>query len=92
MKEAKQRQQGLGGDLDVIFIGDGEGGIVCPRQSTFSAIVLINPAEDSAPLSAEAVLERDQKREVHVVGPDGEPLTGVTVEGDGGKRRKRPAC
>jgi hypothetical protein len=33
---------------------------------------------------------RDQKRDVHVVGPNGEPLTGVTVEGDGGDTTKTP--
>ena len=60
------------------------------RQSQYSAIVLVNPAEDSGPLSAEAVLERDQKREVRVLGPDGEPLTGVTAEGDGAETTKTP--
>ena len=48
------------------------------------------PLRIPAPLSAEAVLERDQKREVRVVGPDGEPLTDVTVEGDGAETTKTP--
>ena len=90
MNEAKQRRRGLRGGLDVVFIASGEGGISALAQSTFSAIILINPAEDSPPLSAEAVLERDQKREVHVIGPNGEFVTGVTVEGDSGETTKTP--
>jgi RNA polymerase sigma factor (sigma-70 family) len=87
--EAKQIQPGLGGDATIIFTVHGDG-VAATTQSQFSAIVLVNPAEDSVPLTAEAVLERDQKREVHVVGPDDEPLTGVTVEGDGGEATKTP--
>ena len=54
-------------------------------QSQFSAIVLLDPAEDSGPITAAAILERDPKREVRVVGPDGEALTDVAVEGEGGE-------
>jgi hypothetical protein len=82
-------QQGLRGDTNIIFTAHGEGVAATP-QSQFSAIVLTNPAEGSAPLSTEAVLVRDQKREVHVVGPNGELVTGVTVEGDGGETTKTP--
>ena len=87
--EAQQRQPGLRGDTNIIFTAHGEGVAATP-QSQFTAIVLTNPAEGSAPLSAEAALVRDQKREVHVVGPDGELLSGVTVEGDGGETTKTP--
>ena len=42
------------------------------RNRSSAAIVLVNPPEDSGPIAAEAVLERDRKREVRVLGPDGE--------------------
>ncbi len=89
MQDPKQRQQGLEGDRHIIFTAHGDG-VVATGQSQFSAIVLINPAEGSAPLSAVAVLERDQKREVRVAGPDGELLTGVTVDGEGAETTKTP--
>jgi hypothetical protein len=87
--EAKLNQPGLGGDANIVFTVLGDG-VAATTQSQFSAIVLVNPTEGSAPLTAEAILERDQKREVQVVGPDGEPLTGVTVEGEGGETTKTP--
>jgi hypothetical protein len=87
--EAKPVQPGLGGDTNIIFTVHGDG-VAATTQSQFSAIVLVNPDKGSAPLTAEAMLERDQKREVQVVGPDGEPLTGVTVEGEGGETTKTP--
>ncbi len=79
---SKEQQQPRYGDLNSIFtaVGEGWGGM---PQSQFSAIVLVNPAEDSGPFSAEAVLERDPKREVRVIGPDGDALTDVAAEGDG---------
>jgi RNA polymerase sigma factor (sigma-70 family) len=87
--EAKQAQPGLAGDRNIIFLAHGDGVVAAP-QSAYSAIVLINPAEGSVALNAQAMLERDQKREVHVVGPDNEPLSDVTVEGDGGEATKTP--
>ena len=68
------------GIASIIAVGEGVGGL---PQSQFSAIVLVNPPDDSGPITAEAVLERDRKREVRVLGPDGEPLAGVTAEGEG---------
>jgi len=82
MKDPKGRQQNLYGDLNSIYTAHGDGWSGTP-QSQFSAIVLVNPTEDSGPLTAEFALERDPKREVHAIGPDGKPLTDVTVEGDG---------
>ncbi len=70
------------GDLDTIHTAAGAGFAGYP-QSQFSAIVLVNPPEDSGPLTGEAVLEHEVKREVRAIGPDGEALTGVTPEGDG---------
>ena len=84
------RPQRLYGDMNTVHIAHGDGAVFISPQSPYSAIVLINPAEGSGPISAEAVLERDQKREVRVVGPDGEPLTDVTVEGDGAATTKTP--
>jgi RNA polymerase sigma factor (sigma-70 family) len=68
------------GDRDTIIIAAGEGLTATP-QDAYSAIVLLNPPDDSGPIAADAVLERDRKREVRVLGPDGEPLPGVTAEG-----------
>ena len=87
VKEAPdQKRQGLPlyGDTDTIntAVGEGWGGM---PQSQFSAIVLVDPAENSGPISAEAILESDPKREVRVIGPDGEALTGVVTEGEGGE-------
>jgi RNA polymerase sigma factor (sigma-70 family) len=80
--DRKRQQLRLYGDTDTIntAVGEGMGGM---PQSQFSAIVLVNPAEDSGPVSAEAILESDPKREVRVIGPDGEALTGVVTEGEG---------
>ena len=36
------------------------------------------------------MLERDPEREVHVLGPDGKPLAGVTAEGEGAEATKTP--
>ena len=79
---AKGKPTSLYGDTETIntAVGEGFGGM---PQSQFSSIVLVNPAEDSGPISAEAVLERDPKREVRVIGPDGRTLTGVVTEGEG---------
>jgi CarboxypepD_reg-like domain len=84
----KKREQLMYGDKDMILIAHGEGGMLVSPQSPYSAIVLINPPEGSVTLSAEAVLERDRKREVHLVSPEGERLNGVTVEGDGAEMTK----
>ncbi len=36
-------------------------------------VVLVNPPDDSGPIAAEAVLERDPRREVRVLDPDAKP-------------------
>ncbi len=53
-------------------------GASTPRRTRISAIVLVNPPDDSGLMTAEAVLVPDRKREVHVLGPDGMPVDGVT--------------
>jgi RNA polymerase sigma factor (sigma-70 family) len=88
-KESKAEENWLYGDIDTIFTAVGEGWGGTP-QSQFSAIVLVNPAEDARALNAEIALERDRKREVRVTGPDGEPPAGVTAEGDGAEATRTP--
>lgn len=70
------------GDVNSIFTAVGEGMGATP-QSQYSAIVLLDPAEDSGPITAEVVLEPIRKREVRVIGPDGEALTDIVAEGEG---------
>jgi hypothetical protein len=77
------------GDRTNLFFAAGAGVGAMP-QSQFSAIVLVNPPDDSGPIDAEAVLERDRRREVRVLGPDGESLAGVTAEGEGAAATKTP--
>jgi RNA polymerase sigma factor (sigma-70 family) len=89
-KRKQEPSQGMVyGDRNSLFFAAGEGVGGMP-QSQFSAIVLVNPPDDSGPIAAEAVLERDPKREVRVLGPDGEPLAGVTAEGEGAEATKMP--
>jgi hypothetical protein len=59
-----------------VVAGDGMSMLI---QESFSAIVLLNPSENSDSLTAEAVLERDRKREIRLLGPNGELLAGVTA-------------
>ena len=68
------------GDRDTIYTADGQGWGGMP-QDQFSGILLTNPAENSAPLTAELVLERDRGLEVRTVDSAGKPLEGVTAEG-----------
>jgi RNA polymerase sigma factor (sigma-70 family) len=88
-KKSSGRSRRTYGDRNSIVIATGEGSTSSPQEQ-FSAIVLINPPDGSGPLTAEAVLERDPKREVRVLGPDGAPLTGVTTESDGAEATKTP--
>jgi len=87
---ARRRENRLYGDRNTLFVAAGEGGAADAPQELRNAIVLINPPKDSDPITAEAVLERDRKREVRVLDPDGKPLTGVTVEGKGAVVTKMP--
>ncbi len=77
------------GDRENLFfeIGGGTAGL---PQAQFAAIVLVNPPADSGPIAAEATVGRDRKREVRVLGPDGEPLAGVTAEGEGAEATTTP--
>ena len=66
------------GDRNMLFVAHGDNMRTFSMQDTYGAIVLVNPPEGSAPITAEAVLERDRKREVRVLGPDGALAAGVT--------------
>ena len=50
-------------------------------QAQFDAIVLTNAPEDSAPLTFDVALERDDVRVGTVLDPDGKPLAGAVVDG-----------
>jgi protocatechuate 3,4-dioxygenase beta subunit len=50
-------------------------------QDTYNAIVLLEPGEKEEGLVKDVALERPQERKGRVVGPDGQPLTGVKVTG-----------
>ena len=80
--DPKQERLPRYGDTDIINTAVGEGWDGTP-QSQFSGIALVDPAEDSGPIMAELALERDSKREVRVVGPDGDVLRDVVAEGSG---------
>ncbi len=67
------------GDRKYLVVARGVDGRSFSPQDLHSAIVLVNPPEDSGPISAEAVLERDNKREVRVLDPDGKLAPGVTA-------------
>ena len=88
--EGQKPAQGMAyGDRNNLSFASGEGVGGLP-QSQFCAIVLVNPPDASGPIAAEAVLERDPRREVRVLGPDGKPLAGVTPEGEGAEATKTP--
>jgi RNA polymerase sigma factor (sigma-70 family) len=78
----KEQRVTMYGDTDTIYTAVGQGWAGTP-QSQFSGIVLVDPAEGSGPISVELALERDPKREVRVVGPDGDLLSDVVTEGSG---------
>jgi protocatechuate 3,4-dioxygenase beta subunit len=50
-------------------------------QDRYNAIVLLEPGEKEEELVKDVALERPLERKGHVFGPDGQPLTGVTVTG-----------
>jgi hypothetical protein len=89
-KKQEPGQPAIYGDRRSLLFAMGEGGWGGLPQSQFSAIVLVNSPDNSGPIAAEAVLERDPRREVRVLGPDGEPLAGVTAEGEGAEATKAP--
>jgi RNA polymerase sigma factor (sigma-70 family) len=49
----------------------------------YNALVLLNPDPKESALVKDVALERPKERKGRVVGPEGKPLTGVTVEGLG---------
>jgi hypothetical protein len=51
--------------------------------SSYHALVLLEPDEKDEALVRDVALELPQERKGRVVGPDGQPLTGVTVSGLG---------
>ncbi len=53
-------------------------------QDQYDAIILVNPPDDSGPLTAEAVLVPDRKRAIHILGPDGMPVAAVAVHNSAG--------
>ncbi|MHB1561027.1 MAG: hypothetical protein ACYC61_26540, partial [Isosphaeraceae bacterium] len=73
-------RSGQYGNRRHLAVASGPDGRSFASQEVYSAIVLVNPSEDSGPISAEAVIERDRKREVRVLGPDGQAPTGFTVD------------
>lgn len=80
----------LYGDRNSLYDTDGDEGWGGLPQEQFSAIVLVNPPKDSAPIAAEAVLERDRPREVRVLDPDGQPLAGVTADDEAAEATRTP--
>jgi hypothetical protein len=50
-------------------------------QEGYHAVVLLEPGEKEEALVRHVALERPQERKGQVVGPDGKPVTGVTVRG-----------
>ncbi len=54
-----------------------------PRQDDYSAIVLVNPPQDSEPLELSATVVKDIPRRVTLVDPAGKPVVGVQTQGMG---------
>jgi hypothetical protein len=50
-------------------------------QNDYAAIVLINPAQDSAPLELSATVAKDAPRRVSLVDPQGKPVVGAVSHG-----------
>jgi RNA polymerase sigma factor (sigma-70 family) len=59
--------------------GDQSYGAIC--QSSYNALLLLAPGERDTDLVKDVVLERPRMLKCRVIGPDGQPLTGVTVYG-----------
>jgi RNA polymerase sigma factor (sigma-70 family) len=73
----------LAEDRDEEFLSRYVGGGAYGGLSTsfYNAIVLLEPREKEGNLLRDVALKRPQERKGWVVGPDGRPLTGVTVYG-----------
>jgi beta-lactamase regulating signal transducer with metallopeptidase domain len=50
-------------------------------QHDYAAIVLVNPAQNSAPLVLSATVVNDRPRRVSLIDPEGQPVVGVKTEG-----------
>jgi RNA polymerase sigma factor (sigma-70 family) len=87
--EARNRDPHQFGDRRFLIMANGAG-FSTSLQDAYNAIVLVNPPADSAPITAEAVLERDRKREVCVLDPDGKPLGDVIVVSTDTEATKTP--
>jgi RNA polymerase sigma factor (sigma-70 family) len=75
----------LVGDDDeyLLNITVGGGGSTSISLASYNAIILLEPGDKDAALVKDEALELPQERTGRVVGPDGQPLTGVTVCGLG---------
>jgi hypothetical protein len=51
------------------------------NQHDYSAIVLMNPPQDSKPLELSATVVKDRPRSVTLVDPDGKPVVGARSDG-----------
>jgi RNA polymerase sigma factor (sigma-70 family) len=70
-----------GGGEGVFYLALGSGSVGMFGLEGNHAVVLLQPGEKEEMLVRDVVLERGQERKGRVVGPDGQPLTGVTVQG-----------
>jgi hypothetical protein len=50
-------------------------------QSNYNALVLLEPKESDKALVKDITVEQARERKGRVVGPDGQPISGVTVTG-----------
>jgi RNA polymerase sigma factor (sigma-70 family) len=65
----------------VFLLALGSGSIGMFGLEGYHAVVLLEPGEKEEALVRDVALERGQQRKGRVVGPDGQPVTGVTVHG-----------
>jgi RNA polymerase sigma factor (sigma-70 family) len=63
----------------IVDLGGGSRGMVGPEGC--HALVLLEPGEKDEALVRDVALEPAQQRQGRVLGPDGQPLSGVTVRG-----------
>jgi RNA polymerase sigma factor (sigma-70 family) len=66
---------------DHLTVATGGRGLGSITQSSYNALVLLEPGRMGETLVKDATLERPRERKGRVFGPDGQALTGVTVVG-----------
>ncbi len=66
---------------DLLTIAAGGQGMSMIAVGNYHALALINPAPNAAGLTRDVALERGRTLTGRLVGPDGQPLTGVTAYG-----------